>query len=93
MEVAADQVLRGVRNLSPVRAVSRLLLRMGDGEAVLAHDSADRLPGSDDGILAGPEPVCDVAVASRAAGAPENLAHERTQPRILVSGLPSALRR
>ena len=87
MVVAADQVLRGVRNLPLVRAVSRLLLRIGDDGAVLTHDSADHLPGNDDGNLAGPELMCDVAVASRAAGAPEDLTHGRARPRILVGPL------
>ena len=84
MEVAADQVLRRVGDLALVGAVPGLLFRVDDHEPLFVHDAAHHLLGYDDRIFSRPQLVRDVAVAARAVGSFEDLAHADAQTGVLV---------
>ena len=61
-----------------------LLFRVDDHEPLFAHDAAHHLLGRDDRIFSRPQLVRDVAVAARAVGSFEDLAHADARTGVLV---------
>ena len=86
-ELSADQVFRRLGYLSLVRAVFGALLRIGDRQALLAHQRPDDLLGHYFRVVARSRLVRDVPVSARVVGRLECSAHADAKLGIFVGPL------